>query len=135
MNCAVYNKLTLHFDYTEHTIACPCCGLLPITDLFYRHIRRLEMLRQKVGFRITINSGYRCAKHNREVGGGKRSMHMLFATDIRPTNGDPKNLERIYKEARELGFTGIGYYWTFIHLDLRKHPYEWDNRNAKAVKR
>jgi len=46
----------------------------------------LEPLRVAVGKSIHINSGYRCAKLNRAVGGAKNSQHVLGqAADLKPT--------------------------------------------------
>ncbi len=98
-------------------------------------MRRLELLRVKAGFPITVNSGHRCVEYNRKVGGAKRSMHLLFATDIRASDGDSGKLNRINELVREYGFTGIGYYWTFTHIDLRQCPTTWNNRKPNARKK
>lgn len=128
-------RLTEHFKYTESNIACPCCGELQLSDLFFRHMKRLELLRIKAGFPITVNSGHRCEKHNRKVGGAKKSMHLLFATDIRASDGDLEKLKILLELVIEYGFNGIGLYWSFIHIDLRQRPYYWDNQKSNAVKR
>ncbi len=36
----------------------------------------LDPARERLGKPIRVNSGYRCAKHNREVGGVRNSQHM-----------------------------------------------------------
>lgn len=119
------SMVTKHFMFKE--LMCPCCGKILLSDLFYRHMKLLEIVRREVGFPITINSGFRCEKHNRRVGGAKRSMHLLFATDIRPSDADPDKLDILDEVSKEF-FTGCGRYGTFIHRDLRKRPYTWDNR-------
>ena len=127
------SKATEHFLYSELT--CPCCDGILLSPLFIQHMKRLELLRRKACFRITINSGYRCEKHNRRVKGVKYSMHRLFATDIRPTDWSHDKLFKLQEYAIDLGFTGIGDYWTFLHIDLRKKPCSWDNRKPGAIKR
>ena len=126
-------RVTEHFLYSELT--CSCCDGIKLSPLFIQHMKRLESLRVKAGFRITINSGYRCEKHNRRVKGVKQSMHRLFATDIRPTDGDPAKLLKLQEYAIDLGFSGIGDYWTFLHIDMRERSCSWDNRKPGAVKR
>ena len=34
-----------------------------------------KAIREKIGRSISVVSGYRCEKHNREVGGAKHSQH------------------------------------------------------------
>jgi len=79
-------------------------------------------MRNRLGFSIIINSGYRCETHNNEVGGSIGSQHMQCATDVRPAfgSGFKQRLKKMKEVAEELGFTGIGEYESFIHLDLRK---------------
>jgi hypothetical protein len=113
-----------NFLYTEFT--CPCCSTLKITPRFYQHVRLLQRMRTELGFPIAVNSGQRCEKHNQEVGGAAKSWHLLFATDVRPEDDDPKKLEAMYEAAKRLGFKGIGRYERFIHLDLRPEPVRWN---------
>ena len=106
------------FDYpnfTREEIACPCCDKM-IHDK--DAMLRLQTLRNLVDRALHINSAVRCAKHNGEVGGGKRSQHLLGkAFDIDLTNWDDDDRELLVKEARTAGFTGYGYYNNFLHVD------------------
>jgi uncharacterized protein YcbK (DUF882 family) len=114
---------TEHFLYSD--FICPCCDTLKIVPGFYQHLHLLEQLRRELGFPILVNSGYRCDRHNRAVGGAARSWHLLFATDIRPEDGAPDKLAALHAGAERLGFGGIGRYDTFIHLDLRREKTRW----------
>lgn len=114
--------VTDHFSFDE--FKCPCCDTLKITPGFFRHVEKLEKMRQMLGIPITVNSGHRCIKHNAEVGGKPESWHLLFASDIR--TGNPEDLKEMYKMAVELEFKGIGRYGTFIHLDLRPEDARWE---------
>ena len=58
-----------HFTTTEFD--CPCCGLLPKQEL----MDLLDQIREDYGSPIDISSGKRCEKHNKEIGGAKRSRH------------------------------------------------------------
>jgi uncharacterized protein YcbK (DUF882 family) len=115
--------VTEHFLYSD--FLCPCCDTLKIVPGFYRHTALLERMRGELAFPIAVNSGFRCAKHNREVGGAPRSWHLLFATDIRPEDGSPEKLAALQELAERFGFGGIGRYETFLHLDLRPDPARW----------
>lgn len=48
----------------------------------------LDPLREAWGSPIKVNSGYRCEKLNKKVGGSKTSSHVYgFAVDLKPCNG------------------------------------------------
>ena len=95
-----------------------------------RLVEKLQKLRDDLGRPMVINSAYRCPKRNAQVGGATNSQHLFGrAVDISLSNqyltGD-----EIAELAEDLGFTGIGLYKTFIHLDTRISPVvaRWDNR-------
>lgn len=102
--------------------------------IFLPALDALQEIRRLYGRAMTINCAYRNPAHNKSAGGVRRSQHLLgTAFDIHITSqamGD-----KIEKWARELGFTGIGRYNTFIHIDMRKRkanyrPAYWDARKA-----
>lgn len=113
-----------HFEYKD--FVCPCCNTLIIDELFYKHVRLLEKLRLILGTPIIINSGHRCFEHNRVTSKTKNSMHLKIATDIRPIDNDPAKLKRMKEIAIRIGFTGIGTYQSFLHLDCRDEPSQWN---------
>ena len=88
---------------------------------------KLQKLRDECG-PLIINSGYRCPAHNQHVGGAKESMHLDFATDVRPLRTPLKGLQ---EAAEGLGFTGRGLYTNFLHVDCRaflsRPEAFWDN--------
>lgn len=48
----------------------------------------LDLIREAWGSAIKVNSGYRCEKLNKKVGGSKTSSHKYgFAVDLKPVNG------------------------------------------------
>lgn len=122
-----------HFLWRE--FYCPTAQVVPVSDLTLYHVERLERLRQELDKPLRVNSGYRSPDHNAKVGGAKASMHLEFATDIAPTGElSPEILQEIYTMADEFGFSGLGKYDTFIHLDCRdfigRTPARWDYRKA-----
>ena len=65
--------------FKESEFACRCCRQLPPS--VRENIRALvdnvlDPARQKLGGPVFVNSGYRCEKHNAEVGGVKNSQHL-----------------------------------------------------------
>ena len=66
--------ITANFGLAEFQCppTCGCNAQLIDDDL----IKRLQTIRDKLGGKIKITSGYRCVKHNKRVGGGKASKHL-----------------------------------------------------------
>ena len=91
-------------------------------------IVRLNAIRSRFGKPIIINSGYRSPEHNKAVGGVSNSQHVLgTAADIRPE--DLKDLPELQKICDEMNpHGGVGYYNTFVHVDVRGEKARWDNR-------
>lgn len=78
---------------------------------------KLDLLRERWGKPIILNSAHRCVKHNASVGGAKNSQHLKIAFDCRMPKEEQ---EAFIALALECGFTGIGVYENFVHLDLGK---------------
>ncbi|ADL53188.1 D-Ala-D-Ala carboxypeptidase family metallohydrolase [Clostridium cellulovorans] len=117
-----YGASTAHFSQSE--FKCSCCGSLG-GGMKTSLLLRLEALRAKLGGKsTTVNSGYRCAKHNAEVGGEDNSYHMKsVAADIQVSGVAPStvasNAETIF------GDGGLGRYSTFTHVDVRGYRARW----------
>ena len=111
-----------HFSRTE--VACSHCLKDGVTN---KAMDALEALRIAQDRPLTINSAYRCPEHNVNVGGVKDSFHvkgMAFDISIRGMT----ELERLQlmDDAIEVGFTGLGFYEAFLHVDLGPKR-EWGN--------
>jgi len=88
-----------------------------------RLLQKLQVLRDKVGRPVIILSGYRNPSYNRKVGGSPGSRHLLGkAADIVVPGYSVEELARI---SREIGFTGIGLYNSFVHVDVREKEATW----------
>lgn len=105
-----------HFAPKE--IACKHCG-----EMFYdiESMAALERLRTAWGKPIIINSGHRCAAHNKASNGVADSMHLRVAFDCACP---AKDQAAFVKAARAAGFRGIGRYATFVHIDMGEKR-EW----------
>lgn len=111
--------------FKEKELCCKCCGQLP--PLARENIEALvhEVLdpaRDKLGMPIVVNSGYRCARHNKDVGGVANSQHLRGeAADIRPSTGsetDLKRLRQLIIESRN--FDQLIVYKNFLHVSWKR---------------
>ena len=119
-----------HFSVAE--LACRCAGRFCDSEYYHdaEFLDALEVLREKVGRALIINSGHRCAQWNAAVGGAPRSMHKMLAVDISLIAHDRHAL---LSAARALGFNGIGMARTFLHLDRRAVPANWFYKGAHTL--
>ncbi len=122
--------LSAHFSRTE--FECRCCGRLQLDS---RLLVGLERLRELAGMPVTIHAGYRCERHNREVGGVPHSEHVRgLAADVAVPG---LSLQRMYELAlavREFAEGGIGVYdGGFLHVDVRERSARWARVGGKYV--
>ena len=83
----------------------------------------LEKLRRLLGHPLHILSAYRDQLHNARVGGAPLSRHKTgraFDIALRRVNRF-----ELAHAAAECGFSGIGRYQTFLHVDFRDVPAAW----------
>lgn len=101
-------------NFSPRELACKGTGTLLVND---DALDKLQLLRERLGKPLIIRSAYRSPQHNRAVGGAKNSLHMRgIAFDIAMANHNPHEFEQM---ARDVGFTGFGYYPRsgFMHID------------------
>lgn len=106
-------KLTQNFSREEFTCRCGC-GLMAINPAI---VQRLQVIRDIVDLPIHILSGYRCNKHNLEVGGAKESQHMMGnAIDFRIEDYSMQHLAIMLDKWSG----GFHFYQSnnFIHIDI-----------------
>lgn len=115
---------------------CPSCkeGLPGISTEVLENIQALVSdvlvpLRERYGNFIYVNSGYRCPKHNREVGGVPNSQHTRGeAADIRCDD-----LPRLVGLIEEIGkYDQLIIYPTFVHISYKRRG---PNRRQKIWKK
>jgi hypothetical protein len=111
------STMSANFSYVE--FKCKDGGKFPECQRIWMlrsHIRRLELYRAKIGGPVRIVSGFRCKRHNKEIGGATSSQHMFgAASDIQGA------LTVAQKEKLEL-FAGLGFKQStrkVIHVDSR----------------
>lgn len=116
MNLQKSYGIVKYFDSEE--LACPCCGASKMNEDF---IALLLKFRESWGKPMYVNSAYRCANHNAEVGGTPHSMHLTGeAIDINIVGSERYTFIKL---AMKVGFGGIGIAKTFVHLDSRPKPH------------
>lgn len=102
---------------------CPCCGVVPYDTESIAHrelFEAYETIRTTLNRPLRINSGYRCPKHNADIGGEPLSIHLFgLALDI-----DAKDVAEVDSLAATVNLISpslrMGIYKkaaTFIHID------------------
>ncbi len=121
-------KTLLSTNFKVNEFSCKgkgCCSTVQVdTEL----VKILQNIRDHFGVPVTINSAYRCAKHNKMVGGASSSYHTKgMAADISVKDVKPAE---VAKYAESIGVLGIGLYETdkdgyFVHIDTRTTKSFW----------
>lgn len=109
--------MKLSRNFSQHEFDCKCGGK-HASKMDMSFISKLQELRDRVGFALVINSGFRCPEWNEKIGGSPNSQHMLgIAVDIKCT--DIIKRAKIIKEALNIGFSDVSIASNFIHIDNR----------------
>lgn len=114
-------QLTANFKSNEFSCKGKgCCSKVLIDE---KLVEYLQKIRNHFDKPIIINSGYRCAKHNKAIGGSSGSYHTKGqAADIVVSGVKPAE---VAKYAESIGILGIGLYDTFVHIDTRTGKSFW----------
>lgn len=99
--------------FSLNEFKCPCCGQVIIKREL---LNLLDEARDIAGIPFKINSGYRCEKHNKEVGGKPNSSHLQgYAADIAAETSRQRFL--IVGALLQAGAVRLGVGKNFIHVD------------------
>jgi len=80
---------------------------------------KLINLARSLGRPIRLNSGYRTPEYNASVGGARNSMHVQRkAIDVQWPLSGTEGKRQFIQKAIDAGFTGIGCYNSFCHVDI-----------------
>ena len=116
-------KYTPFFRRSE--FACKCgCGFDTVD------VELLDILidvRTHFATPVIINSGCRCATHNKNEGGAKKSKHVFGqAADIRLAGPEPRTKEIYdYLDEKFPDSLGLGIENSFCHVDIREKRSRW----------
>ncbi len=121
-------QLSKNFKSTEFD--CKCKGLCKETTVDEKLVDILQKIRDNFQKPVTINSGYRCSAHNKNVGGASSSRHLTgSAADIVVRDTAPIEVARY---AESIGVLGIGLYDWGCHIDTRTSKSFW--KTADIIK-
>jgi len=99
--------------FKKSEFACNCCGYSQMNQALLDSLNQVRMLAD-VPFIVT--SGYRCTKHNKQMGGVEHSAHTKgLAVDIL---ANEETRVKIIHSAYVVGVERVGIYEDFIHLDI-----------------
>jgi uncharacterized protein YcbK (DUF882 family) len=114
-----------HFKRSEFSCKCGC----GFSSMDAELLEVLEDVRAHFNSPIKINSGCRCQKHNKEIGGAETSMHTKgMACDFVVLNLNNQDPVADYLENKYQDKYGIGRYVGRTHVDVREGKARWDNR-------
>jgi len=121
-------------SFTPAELACKCAGRSCKGQYWHdpSFLTRLQALRDHMGRPLRVNSGRRCRLHNARVGGAPLSQHKLsIGVDISVAGWTRGERKKLLLAVIALGFGGVGYASSFLHLDARPMrpsgiPAQWD---------
>lgn len=119
-------KLSEHFSLSEFQCK-NGTDEIKVSDIL---IEYLEKLRAKLNSdSVLINSGYRTSEYSVTVGGSENDPHTKgIAADIHAyRNGELISGAELCCAAQEIGFGGIGYMGSSIHVDVRNKEEYYNN--------
>lgn len=120
-------RIQISNNFYSSEFDCPCgCATTKISKIL---VQRLQMLRNKIGKAIAINSGYRCAAYQQnlkergyETAKGTSTHELGTAADVR---ADLSGLD-LEAAARAVGFTSVGVAGSWCHVDTREGVRRWE---------
>jgi len=106
--------------FQTNEFLCKCgCGAGTLEEMDKELLEKLDSARDIAGIPFVINSGFRCEKHNKAVGGVVNSQHKEGkAADIRCKDSALRFI--ILNVLIQAGFKRIGIGKTFIHVDVKE---------------
>lgn len=99
--------------FQDEEFACKCCGVVKIDAEFRKKLNAARLMAE-VPFLIT--SGYRCPKHNKEV--GSTSLNHVSGKAVDLSCHTANHRFRMIEALLFAGMTGIGIGPKYIHCDI-----------------
>ena len=119
--------------FADWELACRgrnCCGR--VNRCREELVNALEDLRSAISAArgvetpVIVTSAYRCADHNRNIGGAKDSMHVQgLAADIRVPGLTAATLEAIARTVPTIHGIGRDDHANYLHIDVRPSKASW----------
>ena len=109
------NDFQIMPNFNLREFQCPCCHCVLLNR---RLAAALQRLRDQLSAPIMLTSGYRCAAHNKAVGGAEKSLHRLgLAADVIVADERQAEFCALARKAgflRALAYPDRG----FVHLEV-----------------
>lgn len=107
-------------SYISGRTDCKCgCGLEISKSLYFILESLSRFFFEKTGKKITVTSGARCAKHNKEVGGVASSAHVSgLAVDVAFANSYELYIINQYLYQIGVERIGLNFAKKFVHFDI-----------------
>ncbi|GAI48949.1 unnamed protein product, partial [marine sediment metagenome] len=100
-------------------------------------VEKIQKVRDLLNRKIFVVSGIRCPFWNTHEGGDRDSFHLPkwgLATDLKTEGAwSRKRIIELYLAAEKIGFNGLGFYETFIHVDTGGRISRWILRGGKYI--
>lgn len=115
-------NLTANFSRNEFKCKCNKCNYDTVD---VETLMVLQNVADQFDAAVTINSGCRCLKYNKAVGGSENSYHLQGrASDIKVKGVSPYEVYT-YLDNKYPGSYGLGKYSNFTHVDTRTGKARW----------
>ncbi len=105
-------------NFSQDEMACKCgCNVSAMSEEF---MVKLQELRDRCGFALPVNSGYRCASHNEAINGHPNSAHQSGEGADLSCERDKARI--VIQYALEMGFSvGIAQKGEsrYVHVDTK----------------
>ena len=113
----------LSANFCSYEFDCHGNGCCQKTVIDEKLVTYCQKIRDHFAAPVTVNSGFRCEKHNTDVGGAEHSFHVKgMAADIAVKDAAPT---AVAKYAETIGIKGIGLYPWGVHIDTRSEKSFW----------
>jgi len=115
------DNIQLCFGLKSSEFKCKC-GFEECRGTFVskKLVKAYSKFRSFIDTPLEINSGFRCVRHNFDIGGVPLSRHCSGeAIDISLSSFEFIDKDEVSNTASFCGFTFIKFYKTFVHFDVR----------------
>lgn len=132
-------RLTENFKEEEFFCKCPdlVCNGKRHGIISLELVKKIQELRDLIGEKIFVVSGLRCPFWNEHEHGHRNSFHLPkwgLATDLTIEGSwRVRQIIKLYLAAEKIGFSGLGFYGTFIHVDVGNRISRWVQKDEKYI--
>lgn len=133
------SNLTENFKEEEFFCKCPdlVCSGKRHGIIGLELVKKIQKTRDLLDEKIFVLSGLRCPSWNKDQNGHRDSFHLPkwgLAADLAiEAAWQKKRIIKLYLAAEKIGFSGLGFYGTFIHVDIGERISRWVRKDGKYI--